>query len=497
MTSLHKLFFVGLVSTTLLVACGTPPEPEEVAQRSSSIISTIVQQTADSLQSLEDLQELESLFNGLDLAGLWPGEEEIQAPEAAPAESSGLDLDLDQVDTQEIKRVLEQHIFHPDNVESTDGDSITFLLDGQRLCSEVGTQAQTCAAGPGAAEPSCSSAVDQDCIDVVDKLQVRITARLLGEKGVELSISLGGQGTLITITLQPDEAEVRLTLDSARQTVAHVAQVVGEPLPELPEAMSGAVSAALKINGPQDVTLKLGVPSTVRVKGSVDQGGYRLGLEQRDPLAALRVTAASKSVELSMDWGALDLELPAGAVWEGATGQLQLLLQGWTSTLIAAAGQPLQIKGIGLGDAASWLKLNGQTLMELDLNAGSGRTFDLLAEPVDGMPLCTVTPELDLQAWIHLSPLQSYLEDPLPDWALDERYSLQLQSSQGSPVVLPVEQTPSYEGGLKVVQGSLILKSHNNPHTVQVSQGSCMTYIDDLGPGDHPPLSHLIAGPCP
>jgi hypothetical protein len=504
-TRLIPFFVLGL---PLIIACGSPPEPDEVARRTSKIVPQMIQEIIDAVEALEDLDQLQSVFDGLETAGIWsedemsppdpgqpassaPGDPLPPPPEAYPEEDSDFDA-------QQVADFLAEHVFTQDNVESTDGDSVTFLMDGKSLCTEFGTRATTCSA-PLGGEPQCveSSEIDPDCIDVIDELEIRIKARLVGDEGVELRFSLGGHATLITLTLQPGKLEIELSLDSAKQTLSHVFQVANEPLPELPQVLAGALSLTLSVNGPGDVSVALAIPKTVRVEGSTDEGAYKLDIEARDPLAAVHAVVATQSLELELDWGATQLLLPAQAVWEQASGNLELLLQGLSATLKVASGQPLQIDGIGLGAAPSWVKLDGQTLLELDLNAAVGGLFDLELTPEDGMPRCEVSPSFQIETQIDFTPLVPYMDETPPDWVLGEQYTVSLVNSAGNPVVLPVEETATFEGGLKVVAGTLTLKSTVNPHTVTVDEGSCLTYQEDLGPGEFPVLAHLKSVACP
>jgi hypothetical protein len=482
-----------LLALPLIVACGSPPEPEEVARRTSKIVPQMIQQIIDAVEALEDLDQLQSAFEGLELAGILSEDETSPTfPEENPEQESDFDA-------QQVADFLEQHVFTQQNVESTDGDSVTFLMDGKRLCDQFGARTATCTLPPGGGEPLCveSTETDPECIDAIDELEIRITARLVGDEGVELRFSLGGHAALITLTLQPGKLEIELSLDSAKPTLSHVAQVANEPLPDLPQVFSGALRLSLSLNGPGDVSVVLAIPETVRVEGSTDEGQVKLDIEARDPLIAVHAVVATQSLELDLDWGATQLLLPARAVWEQAPGNLELLLQGLTATLKVAAGQPLQIDGIGLGGAPSWIKLNDQTLLELDLNAAVGGLFDLEITPEDGMPRCEVSPSFQIETQIDFTPALPYMDETPPDWMLGEQYRVSLVNSAGSPVVLPVEQTASFEGGLKVVAGTLTLQSTVNPHTVTVGEGSCLIYQDDLGPGEFPVLTHFQSVACP
>jgi len=167
-----------------------------------------------------------------------------------------------------------------------------------------------------------------------------------------------------------------------------------------------SLSVGLILDGPGDVRLRSAVTRAVKVEMKA-QGNllYRVQVEPRDPLAELRLRSAPPAIELTVDWGAVEVLLPARDVWEAASGSLSLVIKGLTGVAATDGKGGIALTGLGLGAGASTLSWDGKLLAQVDLNAESGRTFDLQLAPWQGdLPACTFTPGLDLAVKLQSAP---------------------------------------------------------------------------------------------
>ena len=91
----------------------------------------------------------------------------------------------------------------------------------------------------------------------------------------------------------------------------------------------------------------------------------------------------------------------------------ELDLPGLTATATFAAGKPLELTRVSLGDRTASISKNGQRASAIDLNPDAGRAFGatLSLDPATGRATLTVSPKLDLRmsvdhaAWGDAAPV--------------------------------------------------------------------------------------------
>jgi hypothetical protein len=478
-----------------LAACGGP-SPDEVRQRSSSILSEMVREAGNSIDAISQMESIRTFLDGLTAVG-WGWGSGDQAGPAAGAESKASNLGASASEVAaRLDETLGRYVFNESNLETTSHGSTTFLLRGSTICQGFTVSCYSASGQPTTCTSTSSSSSQAKCAEMVDRLQIRIVASLEGD-GVDLELQVGPGRGVFTLQLRPGSVTLKISLASARETLAHVAQVTGEDLPDLPQLMQGVIALSLIRNAPGDLTAKLSVLQAIDVAGLGPEGSYKARTEARDPLASLRFERGAGRLTSTADWGATEVLLPTRLLFSRGSGQLQLLLQGLSSTLVASQSAGIEVKNIGLGDGPSWLKLDEKTLFEANLNAASGRRFGVDITPWQGLPRCEVDPEVDLQVKLYLAPIERWLDSPLEPWARNESYRLRLASAAGKPQVVPMRSSGTFPGGLKVLQGSLTLESFNQPAQVTVPAGACLIGRDSIPAGAHPLLGHLQSIACP
>jgi len=480
---------IGAASLALsLLACGEAT-PEDVQSRTAPIVTRVIKEVQSSYSAAQNMREVKQLLEGL----------EIMVPGLAGAEDSmKADFDGEMTDAQiaaEVNELLSTYLFTRDNVESASPDSVTFLLRGSVICKAV--KVEECAA-PVGGEPVCrtSTEVSQECIKAVDSVELRIVATLVDSDGVDLDLGVGGGPAVITLRLRPDRVSVELSLSGASAAAQKIAELSGETI-ELPSVMKGVLAASLVINGSGDISLQSAVKQAIHVEGTTGEGAFSVKMEARDPLAELRLRQSPALLSLDLDWGSLELLLPAREVWDQASGTVALVLKGLSAKLASDGNGSLSISNVGLGNGASKLTLNGQPLVQVDLNPADGRALDLTLAPwMDDLPRIKVAPLLDLQVKLNLAPIEPFLDEVLEPWERNESYRFQL-TGQGGGEVAPLRESASFAGGLKVLAGQLTLQSLVQPASVSVPAGSCLVWQDQPVSGGHPLLSRFASQPCP
>jgi hypothetical protein len=506
---------LGLVASmtliTVLAACGGP-SPDEVRQRTSSILDEMITESADAVEVARRMEALSVALDGLSSVSTalgWSSASSSSASKTDSTGSVGTSSGTSAADVAaQLDDILGRFVFAEGNVESTGGGSTTFLLRGSVVCgaaSSVSTSGTSCIGGTGlttrcsdAPATSSSTQPKAECIELVDRLQIRIVATLVGERGLDLELRIGPSADIYRLQLRPGAITLKASLAGARAAVVHLATVLGEPLPDLPQVVEGVIALSLTRNAPHDLTAALSVLEAVEVQGMGSTGSYKLHLDARDPALSAHFDGAAPRLTMDVDWGATELLVPARALFQKATGQLHVVLSGLTASASVGEGDVgLKIKNVGLGAGPSSAKLDAQTLVEVNLNPTAGRAFALDVVPRQGLPSCTVDPQLELQVKLALAPLQPYLSSPLDAWVKNDSYRVLLQKPGGRPEVTAAPETGTFPGGVKVLQGTLTLESFVQPAKVVVPAGSCLVLGSSSTPDGHPLLGRLAAVTCP
>jgi hypothetical protein len=495
--------WVGGLAGALLAlgACGEAT-PEEVQQRSAPIIERTIEEVQAGVRSASELQSIVELLDGLQmLQGAAtvevtdPDGNEYPAPDGSeypvPDEAS-YDWTTDETLAEEVNQFLAQQVFVKENVQDTSPDSVTFLLTGEMVCPE--SYAVTCAV-PGGGEETCetSSSQSEECIDAVNRVQLKVVARLIGSDGLDLELRVGSSPAVWTLHLRSDRVAIDFSLDAAAQAVERIVEVMGEQI-TLPDTLSGAVSATLIFGTPGELTLQGAVTRAIDVDWLQGGDRYRAQIAASDPVSQLTLRTNPPAIDYAIDWGAIEVLLPAAEVWDGASGPLELVLSGLSASLTADGDDALEVRGLSVGQGTSHLSLDGKPLVKVDLNPDDGRELDLDLIPQQDGSVFRASPLLDLRVDLDLAQVQPYLYEQLEPWLLHESYRLRLAGS-GSAEVSVVPETTTTSGMLEVLLGELRLESLVDPATVVVPTGSCMTWQEQTT--GHPLLGHLAVGACP
>jgi hypothetical protein len=376
-----------------------------------------------------------------------------------------------------LEKYLRERIFTEANVEETEGDSTIFLLKGDDVC--------TTGAAPAEA----------GCVQAVDKMELRIRATATDNDGMDLGFLIG-----------PSRAEP-MVLSFGQKTVAMVVDLGGakdavtfldpSAAQGLPRVMVGRVELRLTENGEQDVTFSTGILNAIQIELEAAGATHAFSTAKATPLSELRMNAKDKKVSFELNLGTTEYRSLYGGTSPLAKEQVVYSLSGLSFAFNAEEGMDdFVVAHVGLGDAQSYMSVGGTKVFTADLNALSGRHFDLnLSKGADGLPLVRVLPEFDLATKFFLSPLKA---DPLaavPSFYEDQSYRVRL-SGGGAPSLRPVEAntTTGFPGGLQVVSGELRLEGSGA--AVSVPAGKCLVGKEVATEGSHPLLGHFESRDC-
>lgn len=487
-----KLWLTGTLALALgAVGCSSPPAAKDVAETTASHSGEMVRGVSTSLRMMSQM----SAFNGLGeaaniLTGSFSGvpvtgtpscgtpDTEPCAPTPMPVVSAP-----DEATTEAVAGLMEKYlrerIFTEANVEKTEGDSTVFLLQGDDLCTD----------GSYAPSPSC--------VEAVNKAEIRIRATYEG-KGMNLEL-LVGPSRSEPMSLAFDEKRVGLSLDlqGIKDTVQFLSP---ESASQLPRVMVGRVELALTSGGPQDITFETSILDALRIEMDNTSGTFAFSSDKASPLTSVRTWQQNGTTHASfaLNLNTTEVRMPyTGSAAQLSGKQWVVSLSGMSYEMeVHDQAEQLIIAHLGLGNAQTYVSLGDQKLVTVDLNALSGRHFDLsVSKGADGLPVVAVKPEFNLAVGLNLASLATDPSYEVPSYYNNETYRVRLGGEYISSVrAVPANETTGFPGGLQVVTGELSLAATGAD--VTVAKGQCLVGRDTAPEGSHPLLGHFEARAC-
>ena len=471
-----------------LTACG----PAEEEQLNQEISPTTVQQalTQNTDAMARGVSEAIAFIKDSELAmGAWNGAstsctyedvydergEWIDSTETCvPVE---LNTDLAQP-SQELTELLKNNIFTQDNIESQLPREITFLLKGANVCK----------LGDEPAEASC--------VDFVDRAKLRVVVTSPAANDLDMKLLVGDARTNpVSLELHQQKLAVVADLGAVRPSIQAIATALGEPIPdELPETLSGKVRAQLSRPAAKKLEATFSVLSPIKIADA----DYDIQVAQASPAMKLTVDGDAKKVQQQINWSAIQAKFPFWEHQEIETTETdefgnqytsyeskrtkkhsaQISLGGANGTLIFdAANELLSAAGLGLGDATSTVKIDGQQVLSLDLNPSAGRRVDVsLAQGPNDTQTLEIAPSLDLKLVMTFQTIKAAFDElDVADWMLNDTW--QIKADGATPVRLSVGEQ------LKVLAGKLTMSSSAAQLTHAVNADQCIGSIEQPEPG--------------
>lgn len=235
--------------------------------------------------------------------------------------------------------------------------------------------------------------LDPDCVTAYDKVQLRIRVEEDGDE-LAFAIQLGaGHDEPLLFTLSHTSLAATVDLDGAEAATEALASAFGEQAPNA--RLQGRFTGRLDILGTAHARVSLTVDRAIAV--AVADSGVDL-----DGADAVRfATGAGRIAQAELDGTAAtasaELDLRATTIHTPGVDGFDLDLPGASITVAGAAGQPVQLTNVSLGDRTTTLKKDGALALSIDLNPTDGRSFDatITADAATGTETFTVTPKLD------------------------------------------------------------------------------------------------------
>jgi hypothetical protein len=459
-----KFWVTGTVALALgVVGCQPPaPEPEDVAEVTAKRSGDLVRNLGSSMRTLSNFSALKTLtdvtssIGGFgDMGGGLQGMSITRMAEEAPLPVPGVpDETTSQAQAALVEKYLRERIFIEANVEETKGSSTTFRITGEDLCSDGSTPAA----------PSCVAAVD--------KYELRIRATNKGDKGMDLELLFGPNRTEpLSFSFSDVRVGMIVDLGGVKDTVKLVS-----PETELPRVMLGRVELALTSKGPRDVEFQTSILDALSVEWDGKEGAYAFSSAKVSPLSEVKVWQKNGAnwARIALNLGTTEIRAPySGAKAEFAGKPYVFSLSGLSYEMDAQEGsEELTLAHLGLGEAQSYVALGDHTLVTVDLNAPSGRHFDLhVAKGADGLAVLSVRPEFDLSVFNDMASLYEDEEGGASGDGSGQSFHVRLSGGEAPSVRrVPANTSTGFPGGLQVVSGELSMAVNESRVTVPASK---------------------------
>ncbi len=500
------------LSAVALIACTPPPTAKEVAQKTGDQVSALIQEAMTAAQVANELKAVDAIVDSYNTGASGS----VTRP-TVPASNSA-----DATITSARKFV--DRIFTEANVESSGGGSVIFLFKGDDLCTDGTTPAS------------------KSCIDMVDKIEVRVRGTPQPGDGMDLTVLIGAKKyEAFTLQVRQDSLAIQVDLAQAKNAYETVqAATSGNPtVTSQLTALEGVLELKLLKNGPKDFTLSYSALKDLRLEVLSDGITRSFRTAARTPIYSIRADAPSKRLSFNYDLGSTEYGgvyrdiAPAAPSTKASsckvtadctstsatftstcvnllctlpppqqlpsTTPMKLTLGGLTFGLVLADGQQdLAIGHLSLGSAQTSVTYGTTKIFTADLNALSGRSFDLKLQkdPNGGTPLIRVNPEFNLALTFLFDRLRTLEGATVDGWLLDESYVAALTGP--TPTIQAVTKTATFAGGMKIVSGNFKLSSNKAGVTpVAATAGQCITSEPMPATGSHAWLGKFKVVACP
>jgi hypothetical protein len=392
----------------------------------------------------------------------------------------------------ELVKTLKEEIFTAKNLESESGGSATYRLGPETLCSSSSSDdslepVPSATGGTGAMPaPSTTPEYDPDCLDQLNRLQPRLRLSSPSDGNVDVALLLtSSRHNPVTLELYSNHVGIVIDLGETKATL----DAVGEDTGQISE-MVGKLGFEIRRNAELDYSLRANVIESVSL-GLTNDAGEKIhyGVGKSVPTMELRLDGNARQITGTIDYGAITLSGPLNAFRDSFdeeeydpltgeplprpayTGGIELVVAGVEgSAMFDGATDKLTLDHLGLGDASSTLKWEGQTLAQLDVNPTAGRHFDMTVEKKSAGSLITFSPTLDASLLLNFAPLAAQISDISPELLNN---ALHFWFDGNSPAV------ESQDDQLKVVSGTLHYTNAYDPtQDFTATAGQCVSSAD-------------------
>lgn len=392
-----------------------------------------------------------------------------------------------------LMKTLREKIFTEENLESESDGAATYRLGPKALCGSSGDSASpgTSSGGPAPApQTQGDSGLDPDCVDLVNRLEVRLRLSSAGSDNVDVALLLTpDKRNPATLELYADHVGVVANLGEIKGTLDALGEDTGSLV-----SLAGKLEFELKRNAELDYSFLASVLEDVKIGERQDSGETMLiGVGKSIPTVEVRLDGNARTVTGTLDVGPITVSGPLNGfrdlfdpeeydanglpiprpVYQGTVDGLLAGIE--AGVTLDGSKDKLTLDHLGLGDQTSTLKVDQNVIAALDVNPNAGRHFDLSLEKQDNGTLATFMPTLDVSVLLKFAPLMAQIQNISPA-LLDNALHFWFDGTN------PSIQTGNDQ--LRIVNGTLHYTDMYDPtHDLTATAGSCVTTDADTSTG--------------
>jgi hypothetical protein len=383
-----------------------------------------------------------------------------------------------------VAKEAKEHVFRKEFIESEDGNQVIYKIDPTSACG----------------------AWDSDCVQKLTANPVRFVVTANTDDSLNVALLVG------EARHNPGTAVLGQTKLSARVNLAEVMDtirlfVAAEKQKDLPE-MHGALQGMIEKRGENDFAISASVLAQSDLLVGQSKGKpVSVTMWPSDPTWQVTLDANTNTLGYSVNLGAVDVKVAGAAVCNDKcgskerTGTFAGYLGGATGAVTVSKGATeLAFTDLGLGNATTYVALDGDRLGTLDVNPNNGRKFSMSFKKTAEGTLVTFEPALDIKLALMLNKLSESLRVDMPDWLSDQIFDVMLGGAAKPQVLVPAPTCDAYgslttKSQLEVVSGDLTLTAKSPQTRVEVSAGMCLLPASGVD-RDANPVLKVKAGSC-
>jgi hypothetical protein len=387
---------------------------------------------------------------------------------------------------RDVEVLLRDRLLVKSNEESRSDTEVVYLLKADPTCLPLPSSAET--------------SPDPDCVADLPRLQVRLVVRADGD-GVRITVQVGpARHELSAFIVHSDLLGWEVEYARALQALDFVDTTLepGQPSKMYPfSKLEGRQKVAIQKLGPKKVKAWFGVLQPIVVEvNDPDSDPVSFRTAASDPMFALTADGAAKEAIIAVAVGQTDVKTRWDQRGTGARNtDLHVSVGGYYGeATLTESKKELVLRGLGVGQ--TFVAVRGAHIFDLDFNPASGRKMDVkVLVTADDRPRFEISPKFDLSLKFNFGAVAADFDEPPPAFLTNATYTVRLDGATPA-VIEAAPQTPTFDGGLKIVAGTLTLATDSAPATsVSVPAGKCLTGRDAPA-GSHEVLGALEVVDC-
>ncbi len=488
------------------VACG-PPGGGEEPQREEIDHASVVDALDSNVREMARLSSDSVRF--METSDLAADTALTVSPPACPNDEPDcenqepeIDTDLAQP-TDDLLDGLTSGMFERENIVEQSDTTITYRADSEYLCEDTYCAVMDTSEGKETVCESDQNAPSQaelnaSCASNIDEMRYQVRVWSPSEGNLNFRVTVGPGHHIGNVEVHEDRVFGSVNLSEVREAVEHADTVYGsDSASDIPSTFKGTVSTLLEKQGDDKAHME------VRVESDVSIGGGDVQLQLASPGKPIFGATADGSADRVSTTFNLDTVEASFTVDHYAFENDEYVsfdhtahLAGLTGRMIFdGAAEQFKIRDFGFGQSTSWLDMNGERVLSLDVNPDSVRAFDMTLKSASAEDTydASWSPEFDATIGVNFGRLATKITE---EWLMEDEFNVALT---GNNPTLRAGTTENNWGYLEVLSGSLEVSSSTPNYVRSVSEGNCLLEVTENGsqvPYYHP-LESVQSDSCP